>query len=160
MKVKIPEWAIECNDENWIVLFWFLRSLTISYPPYKTRQPGDSKRPDFVYSMLATDFNTLTGSRMDHHKKIESWPLMKKQFKLGIVSNNDYSCRMSTWHHTVTKELKTRRAKDLVLYLSGCMNNNIISETPRTTFYMNSAVKGHFAWFKDEAEENGWYTEQ
>ena len=160
MKVKIPEWAVECNDENWIVLFWFLRSLTISYPPYNNKQPGDIKRPDFIYAMLATDFNTLTGSRIDHHIKIATWPLMKNQFKLGIVSNNDYSCRMVTWHKTVTKELKTRRAKDLVLYLSGCLNNNIISEEPRTTFYMNSAVKGHFAWFKDEAEENGWYTEQ
>ena len=109
MKVKIPEWAVECNDENWIVLFWFLRSLTISYPPYKNKQPGDIKRPDFIYSMLATDFNTLTGSRIDHHIKIATWPLMRNQFKLGIVSNNDYSCRMVTWHKTVTKELKTSK---------------------------------------------------
>jgi hypothetical protein len=159
MKVKIPEWAVECNDENWIVLFWFLRSLTQAYPPYLNRDRTKKGTPSFIYSMLATDFNTLIGSRHDHHRKIQSWPLMNKNFKLGQVSNNDYSCRMFSWHCTVTKELHTRRAKDLVLYLSGCLNNNVISEEPRTAHAINTALKGHFSWFGDEAEENGWYTE-
>lgn len=163
MKVKIPYWAEEVKDENWIVLFWFLRSLSICYPPYLGKPKKDKKqkqiRPRAEYHLLPKDFNTIIGSRAKVHTKIEAWPNVHKNFKVGLISGNQTRCTMLTWYDVYEVELKEQRSKDMVLYLSGCLNHNLVTEEPRTDFQINSAVKGHFQWFKDEAEENGWYTE-
>ena len=34
MEITIPRWAKDVKDENWLVLFWFTRNLTVCYPPY------------------------------------------------------------------------------------------------------------------------------
>ena len=164
MKVKIPHWAEEVKDENWIVLFWFLRSLTICYPPYLKKDPNKDRRqrklrPSAEYHLLPKDFNTIVGSRKKPHAIIEQWPNVYKNFRIGLISGNQTRCTMYTWYDTYEVELKEQRAKDLVLYLSGCLNHNLVTEEPRTDFQINSAIKGHFKWFKDDAEENGWYAE-
>jgi hypothetical protein len=166
MKVKIPYWAEEVKEENWIVLFWFLRSLTICYPidliqNQKGRPRGgtNATRKGASYNILPTDFNTIVGTRKGIHRKIDSWPTVAENFSLGMISNENYRCTLKSWYDMKEVELKEQRSKDLVLYLSGCLNHNLVTDLPRTQFQINTALKGHFKWFRDEAEDNGWYTE-
>lgn len=173
MKVKIPIWAKEVKDENWIVFFWFLRSLTICYPPYGRKEDRVRKeysglsnrsirrreRPVAIYHMLPKDVHTILGTRALLHEAIESWPDVAENFTLGIISNQSTRCTLKTWSNFHTVDLKKRRSKDMIIYLSGCLNHNLITDEPRTEFQINTALKGHFAWFRDEAEENGWHTE-
>tara|TARA_R110001606_G_scaffold6446_1_gene28962 strand:- start:1102 stop:1590 length:489 start_codon:yes stop_codon:yes gene_type:complete len=161
MKIKIPYWAEEVKDENWIVLFWFLRSLTICYPPYKKRDKAGRRRGggvNAVYHILPSDFNTIVGSRKGPHSVIAQWPTVAENFSVGLLADN-HRCTMNSWYDVYEVELKEQRSKDLVLYLSGCLNNNLVTDEPRTSFAINTAIKGHFQWFMDQAEENGWYTE-
>ena len=165
MKVKIPIWAEEVKDENWIVFFWFLRSLTICYPPHgrkadkKVYQLRKRRKPDAIYNMLPKDVHTILGTRALLHETIKSWPNVAENFTLGMVSNETTTCRMKTWSHSHTVEVKERRSKDMILYLSGCLNQNLLTDLPRTNYQITTALKGHFQWFGDEAEENGWHTE-
>ena len=164
MKVKIPIWAEEVKDENWIVFFWFLRSLTICYPPYGRKEDRKEllkrrRRPEAIYGMLPKDVHTILGTRALLHQTIESWPNVAKNFTLGNISNETTRCTMKTWALSHTVELKERRSKDMILYLSGCLNQNLLTDLPRTNYQITTALKGHFQWFRDEAEENGWHTE-
>ena len=162
MKVKIPIWAEEVKEENWIVLFWFLRSLTICYPPYIKRDKAGRRRGggiNAVYHILPKDFHTIVGSRKVPHRKIASWPTVAENFSVGLISDENYRCTLKHWYDMKEVELKEQRSKDLVLYLSGCLNHNLVTDEPRTNFQINTALKGHFQWFRDQAEENGWYTE-
>tara|TARA_R110000744_G_C19245599_1_gene549710 strand:+ start:237 stop:734 length:498 start_codon:yes stop_codon:yes gene_type:complete len=163
MKVKIPWWAEEVKDENWIVLFWFLRSLTVCYPPYiiakKAGTFKSTKKLEATYQFLPRDINTMLATRASLHKKIATWPTVAENFTLGLISNQITRCTLKTWALTHTVELKEQRSKDMVMYLSGCLNHNLIADTPRTDYQINTALSGHFQWFGDEAEENGWHTE-
>ncbi len=114
MEVKIPIWAEEVKDENWIVFFWFLRSLTICYPPYGRKEDRKEllkrrRRPEAIYGMLPKDVHTILGTRALLHQTIESWPNVAKNFTLGNISNETTRCTMKTWALSHTVELKERR---------------------------------------------------
>jgi hypothetical protein len=166
MEITIPRWAKDVKDENWLVLFWFTRNLTVCYPPYAEatrtgiRHENDKKKLVAQYHMLPTDLTTIVGQMGRLQKTIAEWPEVAKNFQLGLLTNESTRITLRTWKLSSKVTIKTQRAKDLVLYLSGCLNRNIMTDEPRTDFHINYAVSGRFRYTgKNEAEDNGWYVE-
>ena len=157
MKIKVPHWAEDIDRQEYLVLFWFLRSLTQCYPPNLGHKKGQKKfKP--VYDIYKKDIHVMLGTYVEIRKSLYQWPEVEANLEMGHLSNQRYRFILNQHRTYVEKEITDRRCEDMILYLSGCLNHNLVESKMgmKTEFGLNDALRDRF---KVDDTNLNWYYE-
>lgn len=157
MKLSIPKWATGIDDDNVAVMLWFLRRLSVFWPKGKktyTTMSGYSfciKHED-VELMVKDKFPIL---------KLYKYQSIKDNLTVADVGTG-YLFQYKQARNTTVYELKERRAQEIVIYLLGCLNHNLIEpEKPKgeISYVLNDKlINRRFTvgdWAKSPYEDEG-----
>jgi hypothetical protein len=122
MKITVPHWAEDIENEGVLTLLAFL---------YKMCEEHGYEQ---IYLVDATDVAKMCDK---HHNGIENWLLTFPEVKAKLQIGTPYSHTISfilpprplRGHRVPTqavKTLKTERQKLIWMYLLGCLNHNLI----------------------------------
>ena len=155
MKIKVPAYAHNCTNQNVLVLLWLMRKLGKMYPDLKKSQKirYPRKHKTFVeFGFYPKDLHMILQSARDSFREIDEAGLTD-QVTVGQLSMYDSVVRMRNTQASCTKELTNKRCIELVCYLSGCLNNNLIeSEKPVHHFILEDAIRKRFVYYGKEEE--------
>ena len=160
MKVKVPAWAHNVDKEQYLVLFWMLRTLSQLYPPNsKAERKNRNVRNRAVYDIHKKDIHIMLGRYHGIRKELYSWSEVEPNLEFGDLTNEKYRFMMDSWRAYHEVELQDQRSIEMVIYLSGCLNANLIEPASgiRTEFGLNDSLRDRFRL--DDMNPN-WYHEE
>ena len=125
MILSVPAYAHRCTNQNVLVLLWLLRKLAKRYPEIKGRSGMGDNWVEFGF--YPKDLHMILQSARDSWREIADAGL-EEQITIGELTMHDTLVRAKNTQATFKAEITDLRCIELVCYLSGCLNNNLIEE--------------------------------
>lgn len=135
MIIPIPNWAKDVEDEGTIVLLWLLRHLASTYPLTKKEiRLGQVN----AFNLVQTDVETILGMQerviVDYLYDI---PCIKENLSVANIGSG-FVFQFKRYNKVVNKEINSRKYIEIMLYLLGATNNNLIDKGFIRSEYMQT----------------------
>ena len=144
MTIIVPAYAHRCTNQNVLVLLWLMRKLGGLYPDELKYVEKATRFIEFGF--YPKDLHMILQSGRDPWREVADAGL-DDNITIGELTMHDSTVRMRNTQATYKAEITDPRCIELVCYLSGCLNNNLIEEEkPVHYFMLESALKKHFVY--------------
>ena len=167
MILTVPSYAKDCTNQNLLVLMWLMKRLSLNYPDIRYKDNSEYKKDNpyrrvvkyfSKFGFYPKDIRIILQSKADLNKIIKEQGLSEHMWSAELTGY-DSIVEMRLTKESIKVELTDQKCIELICYLSGCLNNNLIEEDkPMKYFTLDSAVKGYFSWQagwnEDEDEED------
>jgi len=144
MTITVYDWAKDVEDQNLLILLWFIRKVGLHnkdarYIDKKTRKKflRLGFYPDDISTILRSKSN---GNDIAKKNRVED------HVRFGYYHGNETVVEMDLGH-TADVEITDQSNIEMFCYLSGCLNNNLIEhQRPPKFFHIGKAVRSRFRW--------------
>ena len=145
MILSVPAYAHRCTNQNVLVLLWLMRKLGKRYPDLREKVPGFKTFIEFGF--YPKDLHMILQSARDPWREIADAGL-DDNITIGELTMYDSTVRMRNTQASYKAEITNPRCIELICYLSGCLNNNLIEEEkPVKYFMLEGSLKKHFVYY-------------
>jgi hypothetical protein len=155
MQLTVPNWAAACKNENLLVLIWFMKRLARLYPDTKEIRSGElvpgemyrrQKKYFSKFGFYPQDINNILQTKLKANKLIEREGLLD-YIDLAELTGYTTMVTMQLTHTSTEVEIRDQKCIEIVCYLTGCLNRNLIEdERPQHFYNLDTSVKGRFNW--------------
>ena len=150
MKILVPSYAYKVTNQNVLVLLWLMKKLGKLYPTLKKSKKilYPKKHMTFIeFGFYPHDLHMILQSARDSFREIDDAGLTEF-VSIGQLTMHDSVVRMRNTQASFKAEITDQRCIELICYLSGCLNNNLIeTEKPAHYFCLEKAIKNHFVYY-------------
>lgn len=156
MTINVPTFFKECTNERLLVLTWFVLHIGRQWPETREKKKlqymdmkgkvKSSTETWIKFGFYPEDIRTIIRSSVEPNKLIEAAGI-NEHLMITELSGQDTLVQMRSSQDSYEYELKDQHLIELVCYLSGCLNGNLIREGLPTKYYMiDRAVRKRFNW--------------
>ncbi len=150
MKILVPGYAHKVTNQNILVLLWLMRKLAKLYPDIKKTEKIKYPRKHMTFiefGFYPHDLHMILQCARDSFREIDDAGLTE-YVSIGQLTMHDSVVRMRQIQASYAAEITDQRCIELICYLSGCLNNNLIeTKKPVQHFCLEKAIKNHFVYY-------------
>lgn len=147
MILKVPNFMKDVTNQNIVVLSWFMLQLQRAYPDIRIRSKGNVTHAEFGF--YPEDVRSILRHKGYGHNLLAKEPSIERnQLMIGEYSDNDTVVSMRIPGQKADYNITDQKCIELVCYLSGCLNRNLIEPDQKFVKYfkIDSAIKNNFRW--------------
>ena len=160
MKLRVPIWAADVENDNILVLLWFMKRIALKYPETKEKK---SEKPEgdrirrvtyhSCYNFYPSDIRAILQTKLDFFKQFKKAGI-ENYIELGLLTSESILVKMQLQQETIDLEISDPLCIELVCYLSGCLNSNLIeTNKPVRHFMLDRAVRKRWNWQEGRYEK-------
>lgn len=116
IKINVPLWMKDVEDEGLLALSWFLRTVHRKY--------GQGEVGWFQYYI--TDINTLLGQMVHLETLIEKHNIDPKFLQVGRALDKKIMIKIAETKAVTKVEIKDPRLVIAIVYIKGCLTKSLI----------------------------------
>lgn len=135
MKISVPYYMKDVTNQNLLVLAWLMQTLGKTYPSSKSKLKNNRSYIEFGFH--PSDIRTILQFKGNAHTLLEKEHGISKELAIGEYSGSEtiVKLRATLKKHECT--ITDQKAIELMCYLSGCLNRNLLEPDLPPVKYFN-----------------------